>query len=47
MLVEPRVGSELSPLSSAPWSMEPTRAPLMGGSVPPSLQLSPTGKFKL
>lgn len=35
------LGSEFTPLSSGPWSMEPPRAP---GGQPSSLPLSPTGK---
>lgn len=46
MLVESRLGSEFSKLTNAPWSMEPTRLPLVGGSIAShsSMQLSPTGK---
>jgi hypothetical protein len=47
MLIGSTIGSEFSPLASAPWSMEPPRAP--GGSLPPpppSLPLSPTGMCK-
>ncbi|XP_058128259.1 paired box protein Pax-6-like [Anopheles ziemanni] len=46
MLIGSAIGSEFAQLPSAPWSMEPPRAPLPGqGSLPhppPSLQLSPT-----
>ncbi|XP_035788794.1 paired box protein Pax-6-like isoform X4 [Anopheles albimanus] len=46
MLIGSAIGSEFTQLPSAPWSMEPPRAPLPGqGSLPPpppSLQLSPT-----
>uniref|UniRef100_A0A182WPW0 Uncharacterized protein n=1 Tax=Anopheles minimus TaxID=112268 RepID=A0A182WPW0_9DIPT len=48
MLIGSAIGSEFAQLPSAPWSMEPPRAPLPGqGSLPPpppTLQLSPTGK---
>lgn len=45
MLIGSTIGSEFASLPSAPWSMEPPRAPMTGGSLPPppSLQLSPTG----
>ncbi|XP_053660535.1 paired box protein Pax-6-like [Anopheles marshallii] len=46
MLIGSAIGSEFAQLPSAPWSMEPPRAPLPGqGSLPPpppTLQLSPT-----
>ncbi|XP_037036113.1 paired box protein Pax-6 isoform X1 [Bradysia coprophila] len=44
MLIGSNLGSEFASLPSAPWSMEPPRPPLTGGSMPPnsSLQLSPT-----
>lgn len=47
MLIGSNLGSEFASLPSAPWSMEPPRPPLTGGSMPPnsSLQLSPTGMF--
>lgn len=47
MLIGSTLGSEFTPLPSAPWSMEPPRAPMGGGSLPPppSMQLSPTGMF--
>lgn len=46
MLIGSNVGSDFGPLPSAPWSMEPPRPPLNGGTSipqPPNMQLSPTG----
>lgn len=47
MLIGSNIGSEFATLPSAPWSMEPPRPPLTGGSMPPqpAMQLSPTGLF--
>lgn len=49
MLIGSNLGSEFASLPSAPWSMEPPRNPVTGGSMPhnSSLQLSPTGMLLL
>lgn len=51
MLIGSNIGSEFTSLPSAPWSMEPPRPPIGGGSLQPppsnSMQLSPTGILKI